>query len=84
MAGKVLRLEIEAARALAEWKFLLASKISEHATKLVSEAGLASEVDKDDVITLAHYREAAVMALKEMIVDLQSAELSDGSQQAAA
>lgn len=78
MTEDVFQLEIEAARALAEWKFMFSTKVSEHATKLVRMG------DESKVITLAHYREAAIIALKDLIVDLQKTDLSDGRQQAAA
>jgi len=53
-----LRIDLEAAKALAEWKSLFGAEVCELAKRLAIESG------QRDRVTLSHYRIAAGIALQ--------------------
>lgn len=60
-------IEVEAAQALAQWKAMFAEEASMHAKRL------AAGSDRPQFVTVAHYRQAAQLALKSL-----SAVIADG------
>lgn len=71
------QLNTEAAKALAEWKAVFSAEVIRQA-KL-----LAQKSDAPGVITLAHYREAALSAVQSLANVIQDADSHDGRQKAA-
>ncbi len=71
------RIQAEAAEALAQWKAFFAEQV----------AGKAKELAKDSIppglITLGHYRQAAVLAAQSLAIEVQDTGLNDGRQEAA-
>jgi hypothetical protein len=55
-----IRIDVDAARALAHWKTQFASDVSRHAMQIAAEAGSPS------VVSLAHFQAAAKLALAEL------------------
>ena len=72
------RIDVEAAKALAEWKSLFAAEVCERAKRLAAQSG------RPDSVTLSHYRTAATMALQ-VVSDaiINGDRESDGDQEAA-
>lgn len=71
------RIEIEAARALADWKALFAEQVAVKAKELAEESGSAG------VVTLDHYRQAANTAVQVLATAVQGTNSSDGHKEAA-
>lgn len=71
------RIEVAAAQALAEWKAHFAEQVALKAKELAKESG------SSDIITLAHYRQAASFAVERLATFVQDTESSDGHQGAA-
>jgi hypothetical protein len=57
-ASKQMRIEIEAAQALIEWKSLFGDEVCARAKQLAMQSG------NSDSVSLSHYRTAARMALQ--------------------
>jgi hypothetical protein len=75
--NKLFQVDVEAARALANWKALFAELVSEQAKKLAEDENPAC------VITLAHYRQAAFIALESLKMTLQESDVRDDHKEAA-
>lgn len=71
------RIQVEAAKALAEWKALFAEQVTVQAKKL------AQESNPSDLVTLYHYREAAALAVQSLSAAVQDTGSNDGRQKAA-
>lgn len=74
--GKI-RIQAEAARALAEWKAFFADQVCNRAKEL------ARDSKSRDLITIDHYRQAAKLALRSLESLVQETDSSDGHQEAA-
>lgn len=70
-------IEVEAAKALAGWKAVFAEQVSEQAKTLARAGG------KSGVITLAHYCEAATIALPSLSIAIQDSDTRNARQKAA-
>jgi hypothetical protein len=57
-ASKQVRIEVEAAQALAEWKSLFGAEVCERAKQVAAQSG------RPHAVALSHYRMAATMALQ--------------------
>jgi hypothetical protein len=64
-ASKQLMIEVEAAKALAEWKALFGTEVCERAKQLAMQSGHA------ELVTVSHYRTAARMALQTLAGAIQ-------------
>lgn len=71
------RIETQAVQALAEWKALFADQVVEKAKELSEKTGA------DGVISLKHYRQAALFAVEVLASAVQGTGSSDGHQEAA-
>ncbi len=72
-----IRIQSEAAEALAEWKAFFAEQVA------VKAKELARDSDPPGLITLAHYRQAAVLATESLAIAVQDTGSNDGRQEAA-
>ena len=72
-----IRIQAEAAKALAEWKAFFAEQVA------VKAKELAKESDSPGRITIAHYRQAAVLAAQLLVVEVQDTGSKNGRQEAA-
>jgi len=73
-----IRIQAEAGKALAEWKAFFAEQVALKAKEL------AKGSDPPGLITLDHYRHAAVLAAQALAVEVQKAAgANDGRQKAA-
>ena len=72
-----IRIQAEAAKALAEWKAFFAEQVA------VKAKELAQESDSPGRITIAHYRQAAVLAAQLLVVEVQDTGSKNGRQEAA-
>ena len=70
-------IEVEAAIALASWKAIFAEQVSEQAKTISRASG------KSGVITLAHYCEAATIAVQSLSIAIQDSDTRNGRQKAA-
>ena len=77
IASKQVRIDVEAAKALAEWKSLFGAEVCERAKQLAAQSG------HPDRITLSHYRMAAKIALQSLSVAILGEHGSDGRNEAA-
>lgn len=75
--SEAIQIEVEAAKALAQWKAMFAEEISRHAKRL------AAGSDRPQFVTVAHYRQAAQLALKSLSAVIADGVDSDGSRRAA-
>jgi hypothetical protein len=71
------RIQAEAAEALAEWKAFFAEQVA------VKAKELAKESNQPGLITLGHYRHAAVLAAQSLAIEVQEKGSNDGRQEAA-
>ncbi|MEO8493513.1 MAG: hypothetical protein ABI614_00475 [Planctomycetota bacterium] len=71
------RIQTEAAKALAEWKAFFAEQV------VMKAKELAKDSNQPGLITLGHYRQAAVLAAQTLAVEVQRTGSKDGSQEAA-
>ncbi len=76
-AGKQVRIDVEAAKALVEWKSLFAAEVCEGAKRLAAQSG------RPDSVTLSHYRMAAKMALQALSGAIDGERGPDGQHEAA-
>jgi hypothetical protein len=76
-ASKQVRIEVEAAQALAEWKSLFGAEVCERAKQLAAQSGRA------DAVTLSHYRMAATMALQTLAGVILGEQGTNGQNEAA-
>ncbi len=76
-ASKQVRIDVEAAKALAEWKSLFAAEVCERAKRL------AARSSHPKCVTLSHYRQAAPIALQSLSDTILAEEGPDGQQEAA-
>ena len=75
-SGKI-RIQAEAASALAEWKAFFAEQVATQAREL------AKDSNPPGLITVDHYRQAAKSAVRTLETIVQDADSSDGRQEAA-
>lgn len=76
-ANEPVRIAIDAAKALTEWKSCFADEVCARAKQLAAESSTPA------CITLAHYRQAAEIAIESLSDAIQSEERPDGREQAA-
>ena len=72
-----MRIQAEAAEALAEWKEFFAHQVALKAKEL------ARHSSQPGLITLNHYRQAAVMAAQSLAIEVQGKRSSDARHEAA-
>ena len=72
-----IRIDAEAAEALAEWKASFAQQVALQAKEF------ARHSSQPGLITLNHYRQAAVMAAQSLAIEVQGTLSSDGRPEAA-
>ena len=65
-----VRIDIEAAKALIYWKSLFTDEVAMRARQL------AAESSQPDRVTLAHYRQAAQLAIRSLPVSIRKGEPS--------
>ena len=75
--SKQIMIDVEAAKALIRWKSLFADEVSEGAKRL------ARQSTHPNSATLAHYRQAALIALQALSDAILAEEEPDGQQEAA-
>ena len=71
------RIQAEAAEALAQWKAFFAEQVA------VKAKELAKDSNPPGLITLGHYRQAAVLAAQSLAIEVQDTGSNDGRQEAA-
>ncbi len=71
------RIQAEAAKSLAEWKSIFAEQVVANAKEL------AKDCNPPGLITLSHYRQAAVLAAHSLANTVQETGSNDGRQEAA-
>ncbi len=76
-SGNQVRIEVEAAKALAEWKSLFGAEVCERAMQL------AVQSSHPDCVTLSHYRTAAKMAMQTLSGAIQGKQETNGRNEAA-
>ena len=76
-ANATIRIQTEAAEALAEWKAFFAEQVVQKAREL------ARHNSTPELITLTQYRQAAVLAAQALAIEVQRTDLNDGHQKAA-
>jgi hypothetical protein len=76
-ARRQVRIDVEAAEALAQWKAQFATEVCERAKRLAAESG------HPDSVTLSHYRMAAKIALQSLSGAIQEEHGPDGQHEAA-
>ena len=76
-AGKQVRIDADAARALIGWKSMFADEVCAGAKRLAAQSADPNSV------TLSHYRQAARIALQSLSDAILVEEGSDGRQEAA-
>lgn len=76
-ANEPVRITIDAANALTEWKFRFAVEVCERAKQL------AAESSEPTLITLSHYRQAATIALESLSRMIHGEDRPDGRKEAA-
>jgi len=72
-----VRIDVEAAKALAKWKSRFAAEVCERAKRLAAQSSHPNSV------TLSHYRQAALTALQSLSDAIVAEEGPDGQQAAA-
>jgi hypothetical protein len=72
-----IRIQVEAAKALAGWKAFFAEQVALKAKEL------AQNSSPPGLITLTHYRQAAVLAAQALAMEVQRTDSNDGRQKAA-
>ena len=72
-----IRIQAEAAKALAEWKAFFAEQVA------LKAKDLAQNSSPPGLITLTHYRQAAMLAAEALTIEVQRTGSSDGRQKAA-
>lgn len=72
-----IRIQAEAAQALAEWKAFFAEQVARKAKEFARNSSLP------ELGTLVHYRQAAVLAAQALSVEVQGPDSSNGRQEAA-
>jgi len=76
-ANEPVRITIDAATALTEWKFRFADEVRVRAKQL------AAESNTPGCITLSHYRQAAKIALESLSRMIHGEDIPDGRREAA-
>ena len=76
-SSKPVRIDVEAAKALAGWKSLFAEEVCEGAKRLACQSSHPNRV------TLSHYRQAALIALQSLSDVILAEGKPDGRQEAA-
>jgi hypothetical protein len=72
-----VRIELDAAKALVEWKSAFADEVASRARRLAAESGHPERV------TLLHYRQAAQIAVQSLSAAILEGGASSGDQRAA-
>lgn len=72
-----IRIQAEAAEALAEWKAFFAEQVA------VQAKALAKDSNPPGLVTLEHYRQAATLAVQALATAVQDTGASDDRQEAA-
>ena len=72
-----IRIQAEAAKALAGWKAFFAEQVAVKAKELAKDSNPAG------LITLDHYRHAAILAMHALAIEVQDTGSKDGRQEAA-
>jgi len=76
-SSKQVRIEVEAAQALAEWKSLFGAEVCTRAKQLAAQSG------HPDTVTLSQYRMAATMALQTLAGAIHGEQGTNGQNEAA-
>lgn len=76
-ASEQIRVDMEAAKALVQWKSLFADEVRERAKRLAAGSG------RPEVVTLSHYRLAAKFALQALSGAIHGEHVPDGQDEAA-
>ncbi len=72
-----IRIDLEAARALIEWKSLFADEVAARARQIAAESG------QPERVTLLHYRQAAQNSVPSLSAAILDGGASRGNQEAA-
>ncbi len=72
-----VRIDVEAAKALTQWKALFADEVCERAKRL------AAQSNQPNCVTLSHYRQAAEIALQSLSASIHDGDALDADQKAA-
>jgi hypothetical protein len=72
-----IRIQADAAKALAGWKALFAEQV------VLKAKELAQISSPPGLITLTHYRQAAVLAAQALVIEVHRTDSIDGRQKAA-
>ena len=72
-----VQIDVEAAKALAQWKALFADEVCERAKRLASQSGQPNSV------TLSHYKHAAQAALQSLSAAIHDGDAHNAGQKAA-
>jgi len=72
-----MRIQAEAAKALAGWKAFFAEQVA------IKAKELAKASDSSGLITIAHYREAAILAAQALGTEVYNTGSNDARQEAA-
>lgn len=75
--NETILIEVEASKALAQWKAMFAEETSRHAKRL------AAGSDRPHLVTVSHYRQAAQLALKSLGAVIADGVDNDASRRAA-
>lgn len=78
MASEEVRIELEAAKALTQWKAQFAREVGALAKRLAAQSG------QPNMITLSQYRQAARIALQSLSEAINDETASDGRPEEAA
>ena len=77
LQNQTCRIQVEAAKALAEWKAFFAEQVAVQAKEL------AKDSNPSGLITLDHYRQAATIAVQALAAAVQNTGSIDERQEAA-
>lgn len=75
--NRTIWIQVDAAKALAEWKAFFAEQVAIEAREL------AKNSSPSDLVTLDHYRQAAKSAARKLLIFVQDIDSSDGHREAA-
>ncbi len=72
-----IQIDVEAAKALAQWKALFADEVCERAKQFAAQSG------QPNCVTLSHYKQAAQTALQSLSAAIHAGDPTDAEQKAA-
>lgn len=77
VANEQVRIDVEAAQALAQWKFRFADEVCQQAKRL------AAQSNQPSAVTLSHYRQAAKLAIQSLADAIHNEDSRDAQPEAA-